>query len=122
MVSGGVIELLVGIVRDDAHGYVLTLAAGGQRAELLQDRASLLLPSDRRSIHDALMTLKIAPVLTGYRGGPSIDMDAAIDAVMAVQAYVAAQHPAEVEINPLICAPDRAVAVDALIKTTGVPE
>ena len=30
MVSGGIAEILIGIVRDPAHGFVLTLGAGGQ--------------------------------------------------------------------------------------------
>ncbi len=36
---------------------------------------------------------------------------------MAVQAYVEASRPQEVEINPLICGPSGAVAADALIRT-----
>ena len=45
-------------------------------------------------------------------------MEAILDTVEAVQAYVIANasHVSEVEINPLICTPDRAVAVDALIR------
>jgi acetyl-CoA synthetase len=45
-------------------------------------------------------------------------MDAIVAAVEAVQAYVMqnADTLGEVEINPLLCAPDKAVAVDALIR------
>jgi len=57
-------------------------------------------------------------MLAGYRGKPGADMGAILDAVAAVQAYVLANahSVSEVEINPLICTPERAVAVDALIR------
>jgi acetyl-CoA synthetase len=117
-VTGTVAELLVGVVCDPASGYVLTLGAGGTLTELLRDQTSLLLPASAADIRAALLRLRIAPLLNGYRGKPGADIDAIVAAVLAVQAYVAA-HPgriAEVEINPLLCAPDRAVAVDALVR------
>ncbi|WP_420583562.1 acetate--CoA ligase family protein [Ruegeria sp.] len=118
MVSGAVAEVLVGVIRDLAHGFVLTLGAGGVLTEVLRDTVSLLIPSSPDDIRMALGALKIAPLLTGYRGQPAADMDAIVAAVQAVQAYVM-QHAdtlGEVEINPLLCTPDTAVAVDALIR------
>lgn len=117
-VTGAVAELLVGVVSDPASGYVLTLGAGGTLTELLRDQTSLLLPVTAEDIRAALTRLRIAPLLNGYRGKPGADMDAIVAAVLAVQAYLTAHlgHIAEVEINPLLCAPDRAVAVDALVR------
>jgi acetyl-CoA synthetase len=45
-------------------------------------------------------------------------MAAIVEAVLGVQSYVLAnaETVSEVEINPLLCTPDRAVAVDALIR------
>ncbi|MEM1315219.1 MAG: acetate--CoA ligase family protein [Pseudomonadota bacterium] len=118
MAGDGVAELLVGVVRDPAHGFVLTLAAGGVLTELVQDAVSRLLPVTAEDIDRALDALRIAPLLDGYRGAPPADRSAIVAAVLAVQAYVTenAATVAEVEINPLICAPGRAVAVDALIR------
>ncbi len=121
MVQDTVAELLVGVVLDPAHGYVLTLAAGGTLTELLVDRSNLLLPVDAAAINAALDRLRIAPVLNGYRGGPAVDRQAIVDAVLAVQSYVLETAPFEVEINPLMCGPNGAIATDALI-TTGVRE
>ncbi|SDX74748.1 acetyl-CoA synthetase [Ruegeria halocynthiae] len=118
MISGTVAELLVGVVRDPAHGFVLTLGAGGVLTEILRDTTSLLIPTTPDDIREALSTLKIAPLLAGYRGQPAADMDEIIAAVLAVQSYVT-QHAdtlGEVEINPLLCTPTRAIAVDALIR------
>jgi acyl-CoA synthetase (NDP forming) len=117
-VTGAVVELLVGVVCDPTSGHVLTLGAGGTLTELLRDQVSLLLPVTGADIRAALERLRIAPLLQGYRGKPGANADAIAEAVLAVQAYVAA-HPgqiAEVEINPLICMPERAVAVDALVR------
>ncbi|WP_299043946.1 acetate--CoA ligase family protein [uncultured Tateyamaria sp.] len=118
MITDGVAELLIGVVRDPAHGFVLTLGAGGTLTELLQDTASMLLPATDQDIVVALGKLRCAPVLAGYRGAASVDRSALIDAILAVQAYVLANADAvsEVEVNPLICTPTRAVAVDALIR------
>jgi acetate---CoA ligase (ADP-forming) len=116
-VTGAVAELLVGVVADPASGYVLTLAAGGTLTELLSDRVSLLLPATGDDIRAALGRLRIAPLLAGYRGRPAASIDAILATVRAVQDHVAA-HPgqiAELEINPLLCTSDRAVAADALI-------
>ncbi|WP_272001985.1 acetate--CoA ligase family protein [Roseovarius sp. ZX-A-9] len=119
MITGGVAELLIGVVCDPAHGYVLTVAAGGILTEILQDAASLLVPATEAEIGAALDGLRIAPLLRGYRGKPAADRAAIIAAIMAVQAYTLAQGSAleEVEVNPLICTPDGAVAADALIRT-----
>ena len=118
MITGGVAELLVGVTRDPAHGFVLTLAAGGTLTELLQDSASLLVPASRDSVKQALSCLKMHKLLQGYRGASAANIDAILDAVDAIQSYVLANADRleEVEVNPLICTPTRAVAADALIK------
>ena len=54
---------------------------------------------------------------------PDVAEGRGVNAALAVQAYVLAHHGQveEVEINPLICTPTRAVAADVLIKT-GEPD
>lgn len=120
MITGTVAELLVGVTRDPAHGFVLTLGAGGVMTELLRDTVSLLVPSSREAVKQALFKLKCAPLLSGFRGKPPAEIESILDAVDAIQAYVTATADAvtEVEINPLICTPERAVAADALIRRT----
>lgn len=118
MVQDGVAELLIGVTRDPAHGFVLTLGAGGVLTELMHDTKSLLLPVTGNEVRSALMQLTCAPLLNGYRGKPPAHKPAIVDAVLALQSYVLAhaETVSEVEINPLICTPERAVAVDALIR------
>ena len=118
MVQGAVAELLVGVLRDPAHGFVLTIGAGGVLAELWQDTASLLVPAGPHAIEDALRSLRIWPLIEGYRGKAAADLGAIIAAIMGVQEYVIANAGtvSEVEINPLMCTPDAAIAVDALLR------
>lgn len=118
MIGGTVCEILVGVVADPAHGFVLTLAAGGVMTEVLRDSETLVLPVTQDDVVQAFQRLKIAPVLNGYRGQPAASMSALVDAVMSVQAYVEQNMNdiLEVEINPIIATPTAAIAVDALIR------
>ena len=118
MVAGTLAEVLVGVTRDPAHGFVLTLGAGGTMTDVLRDRASLLIPATRAEVTARLKDLNIAPLLEGFRGNPPVDLDALLAAIDAVQAYVLAnaERVEEVEINPLICTQDNAIAADALIR------
>ncbi len=118
MVAGGVAELLIGVVKDPAHGFVMTVGAGGTLTELLCDSAAFLLPASDEMIDAALDSLRMAPVLAGYRGATAADWGAIHRAIRAVEAYVIANADSveEIEINPLICTPQDAVAADALIR------
>ena len=84
--------------------------------EILQDAQSLLLPTNKNEVMQVLSNLKCAPILKGYRGQPSADMHAIVDAVMAVLDY-SHKHPVyELDINPVLALKHGAVAVDALIQ------
>jgi acetyl-CoA synthetase len=117
MVTDCVVEMLVGVTLDPAHGFVLTLGAGGQMTELLSDTHSLLLPVGEDAVVQALKSLKIAPLLAGYRGKPGANLSAVVQAILAIQDCVLAERDriVEVEVNPLIAGTTRAVAVDALV-------
>jgi acyl-CoA synthetase (NDP forming) len=118
LVLGGIVELLVGVQSDPVFGPVLSLGAGGVLAELVRDVAHLLLPIDAAEIRRALLGLRCAPLLTGYRGGPVADLDGAVAVVERVAALVLAKPElVAVEINPLIVTADGAWACDALVIT-----
>lgn len=118
MVTGSVAEMLIGVTRDPTGLYLLTLGSGGVLTELLADTVSLLLPADREEIRTAIGELKVARLLSGYRGRPSGDMEAVLDAVEAVCRYAAANagQLIELDVNPLIVRASDAIAVDALIR------
>jgi acetyl-CoA synthetase len=117
MVDGVVAELLVGIGRDPRVGLHLTLGAGGVLVELLGDTVTLLLPAGRDEVLAALSSLRIWPLLTGFRG-PGADVAAVVDAVLAltVCAGGVADRLVDLEVNPLLALREGAVAVDALVR------
>jgi len=117
MVEGAVAELILGVVRDPAYGYTLTIGAGGILTELLADTATLMIPASEAEIRAALAGLKTAALLTGYRGRAHGDIEAVVAACMALQAYVAEidDRLEEIDINPLMVTPHGVVAADALI-------
>lgn len=118
MIQGGVAELIVGVTRDPAYGLLLTIGAGGTLTELLADTETLLLPARDAEIERALHSLRIAPILSGYRGKPAADIPAAVHAIAAVARYAEAHADSllELDVNPLIVCERGAFAADALIR------
>ena len=118
MVGGAVAELIVGVVRDPQFGFALLIGAGGVLAELITDSVTLLLPATREDIERALRTLRVWTLIAGHRGRKG-DPDSVLRAIEAIAAFAAAHRDdlLELDVNPLLVLPDRAVAVDALIKT-----
>lgn len=119
MVEGGVAELIVGVTRDPVFGPVLTVGSGGVLVELIADSRTLLLPASRDEIANALRSLKLFPLLDGYRGRPKADFAAAVDTMLGIAAFAAdnAGRIVEMDINPLIVCADGhgAWIADALI-------
>ena len=120
MVRGALAELLVGVKRDPQFGLTLTLGAGGVFVELLRDSVTLLLPLTRTDLLQALQTLQMWPMVTGYRGRAHGDVEALLDAIQAILAFATAHADRllELDVNPLLVLPvGRGVlAVDALIR------
>ena len=112
------IELIVGARNDPHWGPVILVGFGGVAAELLHDVKLLAPDLPRDAIVAALRTLRMAPLLDGFRGAPKMDVGAVADIVAALGALVSAT-PAirEVDLNPVIVYPEGrgAIALDALI-------
>ncbi len=118
MVRGCIAELLVGIRADAVYGATLTIGFGGVEAELLQDTATLVLPVTAQEVESALLSLKLAPLLTGFRGKPKADLAAAVAAAFNVtRLYQSDASIIEIEVNPLMVREmgHGAVAADAVI-------
>ena len=118
MITDNIAELLVGVVLDPAHGFILSIAAGGTFTELIKDTTSLIIPVERDEILKALKNLRIYSLVKGYRGQSKANLDAVLDAIMSIQKFVADNSNSieEIEINPLICGCEKAVAADILLR------
>jgi acyl-CoA synthetase (NDP forming) len=110
-------ELSLGLARDHELGPLLVVGAGGVLVELLADRAVALPPVSAAQAHRMLGTLRAAPLLAGVRGQPATDPDAVAAAITGLSRLVMELGDVieALDINPLICGPDRAMAVDALL-------
>ena len=118
MIGDAVVELLVGIVHDPAHGMLLTVGAGGVLTEILSDTSSILLPSSKSEVLNCFNQLKISKIAKGYRGALGVDINQIIDAIMKIQDFVLDNRDKlfEIEINPLIVTTSEVIVADALIR------
>jgi len=110
-------ELALGLVRDAALGPLLVISAGGVLIEIFSERAVVLPPVTRSSARAVLAGLRLAAVLAGARGQRPADLDAIADAITALSRLAADLGDLldALDINPLICGPSGAVAVDVLV-------
>jgi succinyl-CoA synthetase beta subunit len=116
MIAAGV-ELVVGAQNDPTFGPMVVVGLGGIMVELIKDSAAELAPVTREQAGAMLKRLKGYPLLTGFRGSEPVDI-AAIEKIIVAVSELAADHAAEIaeiDVNPIICGPGRAIAVDALI-------
>ena len=112
----GTVELIVGTRRDRSFGPLVLVGAGGVTAELYRDTEVALAPVSEDEAEQMLRSLKLAPVLEGWRGRPAVDIRAAARVVAAVSRLLLEQPDVvEAEINPLRVGPDGALALDALV-------
>ncbi|APO82079.1 MULTISPECIES: acetate--CoA ligase family protein [Pseudomonas] len=111
-------ELIVGIKREHDFALALVIGAGGVLVELLKDSVSLLLPTTDNAIRAALLSLRSASLLQGFRGRPAADLDALVAAIRAVADYACenAGQLLELDVNPLMVGAHGTTAVDALIR------
>ena len=118
MIDDAIVELLIGIVHDPAHGMLLTIGAGGILTEILSDTSSLLLPSSEDDVLECFNQLKISKIAKGYRGFSGVDVNQIVDAIMKIQEFVLDNRDRvfEIEINPLIVTSYEVIVADALIR------
>jgi acetate---CoA ligase (ADP-forming) len=109
-------ELALGIVRDPELGPLIVVGAGGVLVELLADRAVALPPVAADEAAGLVAGLRIARLLDGARGARPADQGAVARAVAGLSqlALDLGDQLEAVDINPLICGPDGAIAVDVL--------
>lgn len=116
MVPAGV-ELVVGARIDPLFGPLVVVGLGGVLVEVLADTALALAPVSVTEAEAMLGGLRGARLLDGFRGAPAVDRTRLAEVIAAVSRFAADHRDAiaELDVNPLIGAGERIVAVDALI-------
>ncbi len=110
------VELILGIKKDPIFGTVILAGMGGIGAELFNDTALGFPPLNERLARLMLESLKIYPMLKGYRGRPALNEDKLIE-IMIRLSYLAADYPEieELDINPILVTENEVTALDARV-------
>jgi len=116
-------ELALGIARDPDLGPLIVVGAGGVLVETLADRAVALPPVDEETARQMIAKLRIARLLAGARGAPPADLGAVVRSVTGLSelALDLSSELDALDVNPLICGPSGATAVDVLAVTRPRP-
>jgi acyl-CoA synthetase (NDP forming) len=122
MVGAGV-EIALGITRDPLLGPLVVVGAGGVLTEVMADRRVALPPISSERAERLLDGLRIRPLLDGFRGAPAADLGSVVRAIQAISQIASELGPVleALDVNPLVCRPEGAVAVDALVVAGRAP-
>ncbi|NQU32000.1 MAG: bifunctional acetate--CoA ligase family protein/GNAT family N-acetyltransferase [Bacteroidetes bacterium] len=110
------VEMILGIKKDKLFGTVLLAGMGGTSAELFNDKRLEFPPLNEQLARQMIESLKMYPLLEGYRGSKPKNIDKLIEVLIRLS-YLAADYPEieELDINPLIVTHDDVIALDARI-------
>jgi len=115
-------EVIVGMVRDDQFGPVITFGLGGIFVEIMKDVTQGIAPLDRNDVERMIRSIRAYPMLTGARGKRPGDIPALTDVILKVS-QLSMEHPEleELEINPVMVGDEGTgvTAVDALVTIKG---
>jgi acetyltransferase len=109
-------EAILGSSTDSQFGPVLLFGSGGQLVEVYQDRAIGLPPLNTTLARLMMERTKIYSALKGVRGRKAVDLNALAQLLVRFSFLVTEQlWIKEIDINPLLVAPDHILALDARV-------
>jgi acetyl-CoA synthetase (ADP-forming) len=112
----GTRELVAGMTRDPQFGPCVMFGLGGIFTEILKDIVFRVAPLEKRDALDMTQEIRARKILGAVRGMPAADMDLLCDILVKVgEIGLENESIQEIDINPLILAGAKPVAVDALI-------
>ncbi len=113
------LELFAGVTIDPTFGPILAVGLGGIWIETLKDVSLAVLPVEPAYIEGMLRSLRARAVLEGARGGPTVDLAVAADAIWRCSqaALSLGAGLRALEVNPFWCLADRVEALDVLVVT-----
>ena len=113
-------EVIVGMVRDPTFGPLVMFGLGGIHVEVLRDVAFSVAPLSPGEAEDLVHRIRGFPILKGVRGEPGVDVPRLVEVVERLGRLAADfKEIVELDINPLLCYPDKVVAVDLRLTVTG---
>ncbi len=116
-------ELIAGLVRDPQFGPCVLLGLGGIAAEALSDVVFAAAPLTRAEAKGLVAKLRSAALyVKPWRGEPAVDLEQLADVLVGL-GKLGAERPdvASVDLNPVLIAAGKPVAVDALVELADAP-
>jgi hypothetical protein len=112
--AGGV-ELIVGSKYDDQFGTVIMAGLGGTSVEVYKDVVIRLAPIEKGDALKAVLSLKAAPLLQGYRGAEPVHLDKLSTLIVNFSklAHGLSDTISSIDCNPVFCNSKCAVIADA---------
>jgi acetyltransferase len=109
-------ELIAGLVQDPQFGPCVMIGLGGVMAEIFKDVVFALAPLTLQDALDLMDRLKSRRIFEGFRGAEPADREA-IARILVHLGQLGATFPQikEIDINPLILARGKPIAVDASV-------
>jgi acyl-CoA synthetase (NDP forming) len=109
-------EVIVGVSKDPQFGPVVMFGLGGIFVELFKDVSFRVIPVERKDAQEMIKEIKGYPLLQGYRGKEPADISSLVNIILKISNFIE-RNPQikELELNPIVAYPKRAVAVDARI-------
>jgi len=103
MAENGVVEIIIGSMRDTNFGPVLMFGLGGIFVEIFKDVCYRVCPIAKEEAHNMVRSIKAFPLLDGYRGQPKADIDALVDTITKC-CKLLEENPEinELDLNPVI--------------------
>ncbi len=112
----GGLEALAGARRDAQFGPILLFGAGGVLAELARDSALRTLPCSEAELAALLDSTRVGQAFAQPRGSERIPVEPVLAVLRSLARLIGSVSEVEdVEINPLRCGPEGAVALDARV-------
>lgn len=109
-------ELVIGLTRDAQFGPCVMFGLGGIFTEILKDISFRVAPLEKRDALEMMQEIKGHKILGAVRGMEAADLDQLCEILITVgQIGLDHEEIKEVDINPVILAKGKPVAVDALI-------
>ena len=111
------VELILGGLQDPQFGPIVMLGAGGVLTDLIKARSLRLAPLSYDDAATMLDIPELQQLLNGFRGGAPVSRAALVDLILRLSWLVdTVPEVAELDLNPVMCAGDDLVVVDAKIR------
>jgi acetyltransferase len=118
------VEVIAGAKAVAGVGHVVMFGAGGVMVEVLKDVVFSFAPLSQPAAERMVRTIRSFPLLDGYRGGETVDINRLSDILVRVSQLVHdIPEIQELDLNPIIAYqdPSKTVSVDARMRLISPP-